>query len=118
MTPVPPGPDDTMFLRLPVRHRDWLLAALHHAGYHDDAKQVEAFTRDYVDPVENAERLAWLERARDRVGRDGEIEFDDDATYSKSPDNGEYVLGWVWVDGDDPEDATDTADTAELRGGP
>lgn len=113
MTPVPSDPDAPMFLRLPVKHRDWLLAALHHAGYHEDAKQVEQFTRHYIDPTLNAERLAWLARARDVRYRDTDImiQFDNDSTISESDDGGEYVLGWVWVEGD-----VDEADTAELRG--
>jgi hypothetical protein len=73
----------------------------------DVAAQVEEFTSRYLDPVRNAERLQWLARATETVQKYGEIEFDVDATISgsrKAGANGEYVLGWVWVDGPESEE--------------
>jgi hypothetical protein len=41
-------------------------------------------------------------KAADRLhGRDGEVEIDDDAKISQSPDAGVYVQAWVWVYDDD-----------------
>lgn len=45
---------------------------------------------------------AWyLQRAREALVRDGELEIDSDAKVSMGADNGAYVQCWVWVD-DDP----------------
>jgi hypothetical protein len=93
-----------MFCRIPVKCRDVVISALRAAGFAQEARDVESFTRDYVDPKANANRLKWVGRA-DIVARDGEIEFDSDATISHSESGGEYVLGWVWVDG--PPDRED-----------
>lgn len=39
----------------------------------------------------------YIEAAKAEYEREGEIEFDDDATVSRSADNGAYVQAWVWV---------------------
>lgn len=95
-------PDQPMFLRAPVKCRAVILEALRAAGFEQEARDVETFTKDYVDPKGNANRLKWLERADEQRQEYGKIEFDSDATISHSSDNGEYVLGWVWVEGPEP----------------
>jgi hypothetical protein len=44
---------------------------------------------------------AYRDLARDQFGRDGELEFDEDAKVSVSEDEtgetGAYVAAWVWV---------------------
>ena len=92
-------PDQPAFVRVPVGCLPTVFAALRAAGYDGAAKDAESFTRHYTDPGLNAERLRWLERARDVRLKYGDIEFDSDATISESDDSGEYVLGWVWVEG-------------------
>jgi hypothetical protein len=100
-------PDQPMFLRVPVKCLTVILEALRAAGYEQEAKEAESFTRDYVDPKANADRLKWLERAEEQKQKYGEIEFDSDATISHSDDNGEYVLGWVWVEGSEAPEQTE-----------
>ena len=87
----PIDPEQPMFLRLPVKCRQLVLDALTVGGFEQQAKDVESFTNDYVDPRANADRLAWIDRA-DEEARDGEVEFDSDATISHS-EGGQYVLG-------------------------
>lgn len=48
-----------------------------------------------IDPIEREKKIRQL--ADSTLGRDGEIEFDDDAKVSESEDNGAYVQAWVWV---------------------
>lgn len=92
------------FIRVPVESLPTIKDALRTAGFEQAAADVEMFARDYTDPDANTYRQKWLERARDTVEKEGEIEFDNDATISHSDANGEYVLGWVWVEGDKNED--------------
>ncbi len=102
-----------MMIRIPANCLSTVLLALRAAGFEDEAKKVEEFTHEYIDPAANANRVMWVERAREQHGKDGEIEFDDDSTISLSEDNGEYVLGWVWVDGDEQEEDLPTCDVCE-----
>jgi hypothetical protein len=45
---------------------------------------------------------AWyIQRAKDTICRDGELEIDDNAIVSSGADAGAYVQCWVWVE-DDP----------------
>lgn len=93
-------PEQPMFLRVPVKCRQVVIDALVAAGFQQEATAVEQFTSDYVDLEANVERLRWLEMAEAKAARDGEIEFDSDATISHSQEAGEegqYILGWVWV---------------------
>lgn len=93
-------PEQPMFLRIPVKCFDVVHAALLAAGHTQVANAVDSFTRDYRFKRENARRLKWIELADERHGGDGgdgEPEFDSDSTVSHSDDDGEYVLGWVWV---------------------
>lgn len=96
----PIDPEQPAFLRVPVKCISTVVAALKDAGFEAEAKAVEVFTRDYTDPEANANRLAWLEKASEQAGKSGEVEFDCDATISHSDDPGEYVLGWVWIEGE------------------
>lgn len=48
-----------------------------------------------IEPIEREKKIRQL--ADSTHGRDGEIEFDDDAKVSESEDNGAYVQAWVWV---------------------
>lgn len=43
------------------------------------------------------EEAGYLEAAREEYGREGELEFDDNAVISVSEDGGAYVMGWRWV---------------------
>lgn len=97
-------PEQPMFLRLPLKCRQVVIDALNAAGFLQEAKNCKEFTEDYADPGRNANREAWLALAKGTVAKDGEIEFDSDATISHSGDKGEYVLGWVWVEDPDYED--------------
>jgi hypothetical protein len=110
-TGVPCPPDQPVFLRVPAAAVPAVLAGLRAGGHAAEAARVEAFVRDYLDPAANAERLRWLARADDQTARDGEVEFDSDATISHSDDpvRGQYVLGWVWVDGPSEESKADDA---------
>ena len=48
--------------------------------------------------LENPEASAeYLKAAQEIYGRDGELEFDDDAVVSMGCDAGAYVAGWRWV---------------------
>jgi hypothetical protein len=98
LDPVPANPEDDCFLRVPVKAVPAVVAALRAAGLPEEAAEVEGFARQYTDPAVNARRVWWRDRA-DGEARDGEVEFDSDAAISHSPGAGEYVLGWVWVDG-------------------
>lgn len=49
-------------------------------------------------------------KAREKYGREGEIEIDDNAVISRGDDKGAYVQAWVWV----YEDADDAC--AECEG--
>jgi hypothetical protein len=99
--PPPIDPQQPAFLRVPVKCLPTVIAALKSAGFEAEAKAVEDFTRDYTDPEANAERLEWLAKA-DEEAKDGEVEFDSDATISHS-EGGQYVLGWVWVYGEEED---------------
>lgn len=91
-------PTQPVFLRVPVKCLRTIIDALLAAGFSQEANEVQDFTHAYTDPAANAERQRWLNLAEETVAKDGEIEFDADATISHSTDNGEYVLGWIWVD--------------------
>lgn len=102
-----PAQDRPVFLRVPASCVPAIVEKLRSLRREDAATRVEEFASRYLDPVLNAERLRWLARAHETVQKDGEIEFDDDATVSGSREageSGEYVLGWVWVDGPEPEE--------------
>lgn len=90
-------PEQPCMLRVPVKCVPTVVAALAAAGFAIEAEAVERFARDYTDPAADAARRRWLKLA-EAVAADGEVEFDADATISHSADNGQYVLGWVWVD--------------------
>lgn len=55
---------------------------------------IEAAEKHLDDP----RREQIVEMARESLGREGAIEFDDDAVVSEGSDNGAYVEGWIWVD--------------------
>ena len=57
-------------------------------------KLIEAAEKHLDDP----RREQIVEMARESLGREGAIEFDDDAVVSEGSDNGAYVEGWIWVD--------------------
>ena len=42
-------------------------------------------------------------KAREKYGREGEVEIDDNATISRGDDKGAYVQAWVWVYADDDD---------------
>ena len=103
-TEFPPiDPEQPAFIRVPVKCLPTIISALMEDNYVQEAKTVQEFSRDYTDPEANAERLLWLERA-EKWREWGEVEFDSDATISHSTDNGQYVLGWIWVDGPEEEE--------------
>ena len=54
---------------------------------------IEAVEKHLDDP----RREQILEMARESLGREGAIEFDDDAIASEGSDNGAYVEGWIWL---------------------
>lgn len=70
----------------------------------DDLKDIkpnsELYRRATETLKDNQDGAAYLQYARDRLHRDGELEFDDDATVSLGADEGAYIMAWVWV-GDD-----------------
>ena len=43
----------------------------------------------------------YLAAARERYGRDGELEFDDEAVVSHGSDPGAYVMAWRWISEND-----------------
>ena len=47
--------------------------------------------------LDDPRREQIVEMARESLGREGAIEFDDDAVVSEGSDNGAYVEGWIWV---------------------
>lgn len=71
----------------------------------DDLKDIKPDSRLYrrvIDLLEESEQgTPYLEYARDRLDKDGEIEFDEDAAVSLSADDGAYVMAWVWVSDED-----------------
>lgn len=92
-------PNQPAFLRVPVKCLETVIAALRANGFESEARNVEDFTEHYTDPVLNEDRRDWLKRAIKQAHKDGEIEFDSDATISDSGNvEGQYVLGWVWVE--------------------
>ena len=54
---------------------------------------IEAVEKHLDDP----RREQILEMARESLGREGAIEFDDDAIASEGSHNGAYVEGWIWL---------------------
>lgn len=111
------NPNQPMFLRVPVKCRDVVLNALSQAGFSAEAAAVAAFTRAYVDPASNADRVRGIERARQAKQEEGSIEFDEDAAISRADDNGQYVMAWVWIEDadDDFEFAVKVEDAHTLR---
>lgn len=66
----------------------------------EPAKQLAERLKERAEmlPSEGVERnQLFLDLAKDRWHRDGEIEIGDEEIVSMS-DNGAYVLAWVWVD--------------------
>lgn len=45
----------------------------------------------------SAAEALFLKEAQEHHGRDGELEFDDNAVVSISEDRGAYVMGWTWI---------------------
>jgi hypothetical protein len=82
---------------VPTTDRDRALALMRQARglglTTADALNVLAESRS---PIE----LLYLETANDAWGREGELEFDDNAAVNLSHDRGAYVMGWRWVDQD------------------
>jgi hypothetical protein len=50
-----------------------------------------------VKHLDDPRREQIVEMARESLGREGAIEFDDDAVVSEGSDNGAYVEGWIWL---------------------
>jgi hypothetical protein len=46
----------------------------------------------------------YIGAAREKYGRDGEIEIDHNAVVSRGDDPGAYVQAWVWVYDKDAND--------------
>ena len=55
---------------------------------------IQAVEKHLDDP----RREQIVEIAQESLGREGAIEFDDDAIVSEGSDNGAYVEGWIWLD--------------------
>lgn len=67
-----------------------------------DIKPNSALYRKAAETLkDNQDGAAYLQYARDRLHKDGELEFDDDSVVSLGADAGAYVMGWVWVPDDD-----------------
>lgn len=95
-------PDQPCFLRLPARLIPLVTQYLENNEEHSAAREVREFTRHYLEPELDLIRSAWVKWAQESKQKDGEIEFDSDATISVSESGkGEYVLGWVWVEAED-----------------
>ena len=47
--------------------------------------------------LDDPRREQIVEMAQESLGREGAIEFDDDAVVSEGSDNGAYVEGWIWL---------------------
>lgn len=52
-----------------------------------------------------AEGAEYVQYARDRLRKEGDLEFDDDSVASVGDDYGAYVLAWKWVSNDEMRDA-------------
>lgn len=51
----------------------------------------------HVQELDDPDAKKYREKAHDEYGRDGECEVDPNGIVSWSPDNGAYVMAWVWV---------------------
>lgn len=103
---IPPiDPEQPAFIRVPVKAIPLIIDLLRREGLESEADAAETFTEYYTNPDLNALRERWIDHAG---GKDGQIEFDSDSTISQSSEEGEYVLGWVWVDGPLPCQLCDT----------
>lgn len=51
---------------------------------------------DAFDEIDAGE--PYRKYARDKLDKDGDLEFDEDAAVSLGADEGAYVMGWKWVD--------------------
>lgn len=114
-TTVAINPEQLCFCRVSVKAVPTVVNALRQTGFVTEANEVERFTNDYTDPEANSERLRWLEKA-DALIEYGKIEFDSDATISHSEDNGQYVLGWIWVEDNEEEPGDDLCDAGMHSG--
>lgn len=84
-----------MWVQLNEKEMRTVLAALRVTNNAELAKSIE---KSVEDP-ENAQ--LYRSAIDDKLGRDGEIEFDDDAVVSKGDDAGAYVQGWLWISDED-----------------
>lgn len=108
------NPERKMMLRLPLKCRETVLAALRQAGFEGEAAHVEMFTSAYLDE-NNDERERWIGLASAVAAypaRIQSVQVDEDATISDSEGGGQYVLAWIWVD--DPEFDPDEGEDVEL----
>lgn len=65
----------------------------------EDIKPGTALHRRALEAFEEIEQgNPYREYARDRLDKDGELEFDEDAVVSLGADEGAYVMAWKWVD--------------------
>lgn len=59
----------------------------------------------YFGKRQTPEELEYGEIAKNDVGEEGEIEFDDIPIVSKADtEHGAYVMAWVWIPGPDEEE--------------
>lgn len=67
----------------------------------DDLKDIKPdsplYSRVLCEFADIDEGEPYRKYAEDRLHKDGELEFDDDAVVSLGADDGAYVMGWVWV---------------------
>lgn len=76
-----------------------LRVRIEEADLKDINPESDLYKRVQAQLAEADQGAPYLEYAKDRLHRDGELEFDDDAVVSTC-DAGAYVLAWVWVDRD------------------
>lgn len=64
-----------------------------------DIKPESALYKRVVDELAEFEQgEPYRKYAEDRLHKDGDLEFDDDAVVSLGADDGAYVMAWKWVD--------------------
>lgn len=59
--------------------------------------------KDLFDAVEDG--ADYVQYARDRLHKEGDLEIDDDCVASVGDDYGAYVMVWKWISNDDMREA-------------
>lgn len=74
----------------------------------DEIERIVVVAQEYAAP----EMAKYVNMARDEHSSEGSVEIDSSAAVSRGNDDGAYVMAWVWVYDDEP-DETDAGEEDE-----